>query len=487
MHAALLRERSNDGAEAGTTFGGYCKELLRLTNKDTCTPQTSADWWQHRFARLPCSVEQLLKQREQLLQQRRAACSAAVAALRATADPREAVLQSARAAVAAAVTAFASAAAAPSEDAQKEDSREFQRSAEVNRQQLFFNSLVGLRVCSPSLEWEGYLHGLRLVHWHCMFVFVAATLLYCLSVGAAVCFALQVEGEGALHGLESMTVTELLGQLLRVLVASLVEQCRLACACVLVGNGQESTCCIYAPGVAAARFGRSSSGCKGQWFPCHIPALQAAADDLQRHAIAHAAGASTAAAAAADDGLAWIPSLSLLAACMRCEFMFSAAVGLCRLVGTDPPSLAVVNRALQLLLLRLQQQEQAAAAEVAAAAATSSTGRGDKETHAVRRLPEAECDILVPILSCSEKRALQQMLNRCHDEAKNTSAAAAATAAPPWEAVLPWPPFAQEFVLLLQPHTADGKQQDAQRQWAFYCREQHADRAFAVTGGRYFH
>ncbi|CDJ53107.1 hypothetical protein, conserved [Eimeria brunetti] len=424
---ALLKERRSGAA--GRAFGDHCEELFRLANKDSGTEQACAGWWQHCFAHLPRSVEQLLQQREQLLQHQRAARSAAAAALRPSAYTRGEVLQAARAATTSAVTAVAAATAAWSDDAQKADFGRAKCSEKVEKQRLFFSSLV--------------------------------------------------EGEGALHGLESLTATEVLGQLLRVLVASLVEQCRLACACVLVSSGsQESRCCTYSPGVAAAHFGHNSSGCKGQLFPCHIPALQTAADDLQRHAIAHAAGAAP---AAAEDGLAWLPPLALLAACMRCEYIFSAAVGLCRLVGTDPPALAVVNRALQLLLLRLHQQEEAAAT----AEASSSTFRGDNGDQAGRKLPEAECDILVPVLSCSEKWALQQMLSRCHGSTTNTAAATGGTPAPPWEAVLPWPPFAQEFIFVLEPHTSDWKQKEPQRKWAFYCREQHADRTFAAAGERF--
>ena len=479
MHAALLRERRSD-EEAARSFGDHCGALLRQANKGACTPQASAFWWQHCFARLPRSVEQLLHQREQLLQQQRAVRAAAATAVSASAYTHEAVLQAARAAAAAAVAAVSAAATAPSVNAQKGEVETAQSPAKADKQHLFFNCLVGHRVCC--------LFKLRCIHigldMHVRDA-VRLSLQWCYHCAAAAAALLvQIEGEGALHGLESLTAPDLLGQLLRLLVASLAEQCRLACACVLASSrSQRSRRCIYTPGVAAAFFGDSSSICKGRLFPCHIPALQAAADDLQRHAVAHSARA---AADAANDQLAWLPPLPLLAACMRCEFIFSAAAGLCRLCGTDPPALAIVNRALQLLLLRLQQQEQTAAA--AAAAGSSSTEREDGKSLSERKLPEAECDILVPILSCSEKRALQKMLSRCHPESKTTSAATSAASAAPWEAVLPWPPFAQEFVLLLQPHTSEGKQQDLQqRKWAFYCRAQHSDSAFAVTGERCFH
>lgn len=296
-------------------------------------------------------------------------------------------------------------------------------------------------------------------------------------------YLLQVEGEVALHGLESLTAPDFLGQILRILVASLAERCRLACACVLVGSGShESKRCKFTPGVVAACSGHSGTysndRCKGRFFPCHIPAMQAAADELQRHAVAHAA---TTAAARSSDGLAWVPPVALLAACMRCEFMLSAGAGLCRVLGTDPSALAVVNRALQLLLHRLQQQGNAAET-----AGSTCTREADEDSQKGGKVLESECDILVPVLSCSEKRALQRVLHRCSGTAETSLDASSRSGVPPRDCVLPWPPFAEEYVFLLLPCASDGVQQKQQQKWRFYCREQHGDRAFAVAQERCF-
>lgn len=317
-------------------------------------------------------------------------------------------------------------------------------------------------------------------------VSAAVVLQHCYCVIASTLVLLQVEGEVALNGLESLTTPDVLSQLLRVLVSSLAEQCRLACACVFVPRATGgSKRCRYIPGVAAECLGRSSQHCsltpgkcRGRLFPCHIPALQAAADDLQRHAVAHATTASAAAYRNADAALAWVPPLELLAACMRCEYIFSAAAALCRVFGSEPPALAIVNRTLHQLLRQLQQQVEAAAA------AGNNEGQGGREGGKGSKLPEAECDILVPLLSCSEKQALQRMLVRFTGSSE-TSEGAAATAAAPWDVSLPWPPFAQEYVFLLLSH-AGGAQQQPRQHWRFYFREQHGDRAFAVATERPF-
>ncbi|OEH79812.1 hypothetical protein cyc_01415 [Cyclospora cayetanensis] len=325
----------------------------------------------------PCTVrsaEQLVLQGEYLLRQREATRSAAAAALAGATHPLGAVQRAAMAAAHLVTTEGPP-------DSQRTDPKRMHLEAEAAQQQPLFNYLV--------------------------------------------------EGEMALHGLESLTAPDLLGHLLRILVASLSEQCRLACACVLAAapfcDGGIRRC-LYTPGVAAVCFERSGRGvhatnststsCRGALFPCHIPALQAAVDDLQRHAIAHAA---TIPAAAFKDGSSWIPSVALLAACLRCLEGWQA--GEC---------------------------------------------------------PDAECDILVPILSCSEKRALQHVLHRCSGDLDCDSAMG--TSDDPWDVRLPWPPFAEEYIFLSQPAETGAHEHRGR----FYCRKQHGDRAFAVAIERSF-
>ncbi|KAL8428511.1 hypothetical protein ACSSS7_007176 [Eimeria intestinalis] len=298
-------------------------------------------------------------------------------------------------------------------------------------------------------------------------------------------FNCLVEGEVALHGLESLSTPDVAGQLLRVLVASLVEQCRLACACLFdPGRSNGIRRCLYTPGVAAECLTQKSSTirrhlaagkCRGRLFPCHLLALQASADDLQRHAIAHVGAA--AGAGASENALSWVPSLELLAACLRCEYMFSAAAALCRVFGTKPAALLIVNRTLHQLLRQLLQQERIAAA------AASSHRSGCHEECQADNVPEAEGDLLLPLLSCSEKQALQRMLLR-YSGGRRSPDEARESAASPWDARLPWPPFAQEYVYLHLSHTEIPKR--GQR-WRFYCREQHGDRALATVRERNFY
>ncbi|KAL8434905.1 hypothetical protein Efla_000716 [Eimeria flavescens] len=426
MHETLLRERGHSGAGSHEAFGEYCEGLLVSANSNRYTAKDAAAWWQQCFAGLPRGVDQLLRHRRQLLRQQQAAQTAAGAAVAAAAHPLEAVGQAARSAVAAAATA------APTVMGTTK-SRHSEPQPHADQNESFFNCLV--------------------------------------------------EGEVALHGLESLTAADVAGQCVRILVASLVEQCRLACACLFEAKRSSAIRrCLYTPGVAAEcltyrssvlRRHLSAGKCRGLLFPCHLPAIQAVADDLQRHAIAHAA--RTTSARGKDNKLAWVPSLALLAACMRCEYLFSAAAALCRVLGTKLPALAIVNRTLDLLLQQLLQQEQ-----VAAAAAATQEGGTDEESRA-HKPPEAEFDLLVPLLSCDEKRALQRMLLRYSGDT-SSPAAMEESAASPWDITLPWPPFAQEYVFLQLAHKEGAQWQ----QWRFYCREQHGDRAFATVKERAF-
>ncbi|XP_026191950.1 LOW QUALITY PROTEIN: uncharacterized protein LOC34618429 [Cyclospora cayetanensis] len=410
-------QSENLGGSPQNPLGAACPSVAQSsTSASVCTPDFNPAWWQHCFTGLPQSAEQLVLQGEYLLRQREATRSAAAAALAGATHPLGAMQRAAMAAAHLVTTEGPP-------DSQRTDPKRMHLEAEV-------------------------------------------------------------EGEMALHGLESLTAPDLLGHLLRILVASLSEQCRLACACVLAAA---PSCdggirrCLYTPGVAAVCFERSGRGvhatnststsCRGALFPCHIPALQAAVDDLQRHAIAHAA---TIPAAAFKDGSSWIPSVALLAACLRCEYMFSAAAGLCQVFGTDPAALPIVRRALQLLLQQLQQQEHAAARGTIEQRTTGLEGWQAGEC------PDAECDILVPILSCSEKRALQHVLHRCSGDLDCDSAMG--TSDDPWDVRLPWPPFAEEYIFLSQPAETGAHEHRGR----FYCRKQHGDRAFAVAIERSF-
>ncbi|KAL8454974.1 hypothetical protein Emag_001227 [Eimeria magna] len=427
IHEALLRERRSSGSGSHEAFGRYCESLLLSANSNKCTAREGVAWWEHCFAGLPRGVEQLLQHRRHLLRQQEAARAAAAAAFSSASHPLGGIHQAASSAVAAALAA----AQAESGAVETEGS---ETSSAVDPHLSFFNCVV--------------------------------------------------EGEVALHGLESLSTPDVLGQLLRILVASLVEQCRLACACLFDPSGSTGIRrCLYTPGVAAECLTQKSSTirrhlasgkCRGRLFPCHLPALQASADDLQRHAIAHVAAAAP--AGTGEDALVWVPSLNLLAACMRCEFMFSAAAALCRVFGSKPAALLMVNRTLHQLYQQLLQHERIAAAAI------SSGKSGCHGECQADNVPEAECDLLLPLLSCSEKLALQQMLQRYSGDT-GISLALRESGASPWDARLPWPPFAQEYAYLLLSHAEASKR--GQR-WRFYCREQHGDRALAIVRERSF-
>ncbi|KAL8269436.1 hypothetical protein Esti_006626 [Eimeria stiedai] len=408
MHEALLHERRSSGSGSHEAFGKYCESLLLSANSNKCTAKEGVAWWEHCFAGLPRGVEQLLQHRRHLLRQQEAARAAATAVLSTASHPLGGIHHAATSAVAAAVAAARPDVGVIETEGSEASSAVDQASLAVDQHHSFFNCLV--------------------------------------------------EGEVALHGLESLSTPDVVGQMLRILVASLVEQCRLACACLFDPNRSNGIRrCLYTPGVAAECLTQKSSTirrhlaagkCRGRLFPCHLPALQASADDLQRHAIAHVAAAT--AAGARDDALAWVPSLELLAACMRCEYMFSAAAALCRVFGSKPAALLIVNRTLHQLLQQLLQHE-----GVAAAGASSRRSGCHEECHA-DKVPEAECDLLLPLESCSEKQALQRMLLR-YSGGTGAPNAVQESAASPWNARLPWPPFAQEYVYMLLSHTEASK------------------------------
>lgn len=118
MHEALLKERRSSGSCRQDSFVRRCNSLLLYANSEQFTPEIGGAWWQHCFAGLPRDVEQLLQNRRQLLRQREAAQSAAVAAFFGETNPLEAVSKAASAATAAAASVEAPETQFPKDEAE---------------------------------------------------------------------------------------------------------------------------------------------------------------------------------------------------------------------------------------------------------------------------------------------------------------------------------------------------------------------------------
>ncbi|KFH10523.1 hypothetical protein TGVAND_261660 [Toxoplasma gondii VAND] len=188
-------------------------------------------------------------------------------------------------------------------------------------------------------------------------------------------FDAVVEGEMALHYLESVSAVDLLQQLLCCLMTGAVETWTTACACSLLDAAvvdsrlsgekhpspatprQELAClcgCRHflsplSPHVSphrSAHLSSTSPTAASSCFPCELPALRCAVSDLQRQAVLQVAlaptslpsdssfsGASRKAEAALgpEDEVspcAFLPSLSLFDAFLRCEVTAARAASL---------------------------------------------------------------------------------------------------------------------------------------------------------------